>query len=124
MLEIFLHGQLSIILGIFFTLIFLIFIGILTGTDEEEDFWDNALPAVVVGFIIFACWQPILLIIIGIIVVISPVYLGRVIGKWFVNRTKKENKRKSEISKKSSVSKNNNKIILENNPNFSKLKKG
>ena len=113
MLEVFLHGQLALYLSIVFSILFLIGVGILTSTDEEEDFWDNALPAVILGVIIFFCWQPLLILIVGIGILVAPVYAGVLIGKWLNNTSKKNEEKKINISEK-------NKIILKNNPNLSK----
>ena len=114
MLEVFLHGQLALYLSIAFSILFLIGVGILTSTDkEEEDFWDNALPAVIVGAIIFFCWQVLLILIVGIGILVAPVYAGVLIGKWFNNTSKKSEEKEINILEK-------NKIILKNNPNLSK----
>ena len=113
MIEVFLHGQLALYLSIVFTILFLIGVGILTSTDKEEDFWNNALPAVMIGIIIFFFWQVLLIIIVGIGILVAPVYAGVLIGKWLNNTSKKNEEKKINISEK-------NKIILKNNPNLSK----
>ena len=113
MIEVFLHGQLALYLSIVFSILFLIGVGILTSTDKEEDFWDNALPAVIIGIIIFFFWQVLLIIIVGIGILVAPVYAGVLIGKWLNNSSKKNEEKKINISEK-------NKIILKYNPNLSK----
>ena len=113
MLEVFLHGQLALYLSIVFTILFLIGVGILISTDKEEDFWDNVLPAVIIGALIFFFWQVLLVLIVGIGILVSPVYAGVLIGKWLNNTSKKSEEKEINISER-------NKIILKNNPNLSK----
>jgi hypothetical protein len=52
-------------------------------------------------------------LIVGIGILVSPVYAGVLIGKWLNNTSKKSEEKEINISER-------NKIILKNNPNLSK----
>ena len=84
MLEIFLHGQWALYISIAITVLFLIVVGVLVGTDKESDFFECIAPALIGGLLIFGLWQGIILFIGALCILLIPIYIGVLIGRLLI----------------------------------------